>query len=617
VSLSGAGTPAPTPAASLSATALAFGDQTVGVPSGAQSVTLSSTGSGGASLTVSNIAVVGDYALGSGTDACTTGQLANGGSCYLFVSFTPATSGTRNGTVTITDDAGGASNATQTISLTGTGVAPAPAASLSATSVSFGNQVVNATGATQTVTLSNSGSATLTIASIVLGGVNPGDFGMSGSCAAGTLPAGGSCTIVLSFTPTVAGDRFATVTVTDDAGGSVGSTQAIALAGTGVAVAGPAVDVSPGALTFSSQIINTTSASQSVSFTNTSATSAWTITAVSLAGAQAGDFALDAAGTCVNGVSITAGGSCTVVVTFTPIAIGARSASVSVVSNAAGNPSVTLSGTGSATPVPGISITPASLGFGNQPVNSTSAAQVFTVTNTGNAALVLNQITRAGANAADFATAGSCASGVSVPAGQNCTLAITFSPSAAGLRGASVSVTSNASTQTVSVSGTGTTPALTLSETNHDFQSRAVGSATERAITLTNTGTATLALNQVSRTGTHAADFATAGTCANGVSVPAGQSCTLSIIFSPSAAGVRSAAVSIMSSVPTQTIGVSGIGVSTTGGSTNTTGANVGGGGCTIARGTSSDTTLVLLLLGAMWGWGQRCQRRHVFEGQE
>src|SRR5208337_3731035 len=150
-----------------------------------------------------------------------------------------------------------------------------------------------------------------------------------------------------------------------------------------------------------------------------------------------------------------AGGNCTISVTFTPTATGTRTAAVSISDNAAGSPqTVSLSGTGTA---PAVSLTPTSLSFASQPIDTGSTAQTVTLTNSGNATLTITSLVPAGANATDFSeTADTC--GGSVAAGRNCTIEVMFTPSAAGQRTATLSITDNASgsPQTVSISGTGT-----------------------------------------------------------------------------------------------------------------------------------------------------------------
>ena len=75
------------------------------------------------------------------------------------------------------------------------------------------------------------------------------------------------------------------------------------------------------------------------------------------------------------------------VVTFTPSATDARTATLNIISNAAGSPSVALTGTGTAVPAPGVRLAPQSLMISNQPAGSASTPVTVTLTNTGNTTL--------------------------------------------------------------------------------------------------------------------------------------------------------------------------------------------------------------------------------------
>src|SRR5207247_8134408 len=203
--------------------------------------------------------------------------LAASASCTINVTFTPSVGGTRTGTLTVTDNAGGSP---QTASLTGTGVAPG--ATLSPASLTFASQNVGTTSAPQAATLSNSGSTALSIGSIAITGADSGDFAQTNNCGS-SLAAGAQCTINVTFTPSAGGTRTATLTVTDSASGSP---QTASLSGTGVASAA----LSPTSLTFTSQNVGTTSAPQAVTLPN-SRSAALPITSIAITGADTGDVA--------------------------------------------------------------------------------------------------------------------------------------------------------------------------------------------------------------------------------------------------------------------------------------------------------------------------------------
>ncbi len=109
-------------------------------------------------------------------------------------------------------------------------------------------------------------------------------------------------------------------------------------------------------------------------------------------------------------------------------------------------------------PAPGASLSAASLMFSSQNMGSTSSAQTVTLSNTGNAALSISGIVLSGTNSGDFVQTNTCSS--SVAASANCTISVTFKPTATATRTASLKITDNAtgSPQTVSLTGTGVPP---------------------------------------------------------------------------------------------------------------------------------------------------------------
>jgi len=231
-----------------------------------------------------------------------------------------------------------AANSPQTGRLTGFGYG-IPKAAFTPPSVSFGNQNLGTTSATRSVTLSNPGTDTLKITSISLGAANPGDFKQTNTCPAALAPAA-VCSFTVSFAPTAAGSRTASLIVTGNLNNIAGSTQAATLTGTGTTLS---VTLSPATLTFASTAVGSTTATQVVTVKNTG-TSAVTLTSETITGSNASSF-IKSATTCTT--SQAAGASCTVSVEFKPAATGALTASLSVADNATGSPqTVTLTGTG-------------------------------------------------------------------------------------------------------------------------------------------------------------------------------------------------------------------------------------------------------------------------------
>ena len=113
-------------------------------------------------------------------------------------------------------------------------------------------------------------------------------------------------------------------------------------------------------------------------------------------------------------------------------------------------------GGGGGTTAPAVSLSPSSLSFGNQTVNTTSGAQAVTLTNTGNATLSISSITLTGTDAAAYAKTTTC--GSSLAANANCSISMTFTPTTTASTTASLSIATNAagSPATVALTGTGT-----------------------------------------------------------------------------------------------------------------------------------------------------------------
>jgi hypothetical protein len=546
--MAGPGQTASTPEVTLSPASLTFAEQLVGTTSAAQTVMLTNTGT--ASLSITSISVTGteggDFTQ---TNTCGT-SVAAGANCTISVTFKPHGDNTRAATLSISDNATGSP---QSVPLSGMGtyVELVPA------SLTFADQTVGTTSAAQTVTLTNTlPSATVTIDGVSITGADAGDFAQTNTCGT-SVAAGASCTINVTFTPTEAGTRTAAVSVSDGGGGSP---QTVALTGT----TGPSVTLAPTSLTFAGQNVGTTSAPQMVTLTN-SGGSALGVTSISITGADPGDFAQT--NTC--GTSVAAGANCVISVTFTPVATGSRTASVSITDNAPISPqTVGLTGTGTTGPV--ASLSPSTMTFSSQPVGSTSSPQVATLTNTGGSSLTISSIGITG----PFPDTTTC--GASLGAGASCTFSVSFAPTATGAAAGVLTVTDNATpgTQTVTLSGTGAASAYaSLSPASLTFAATNVGSAsTAQTATLTNTGDSTLTLTSIALTGANSGDFTYTSTCGSNTLQPS-VSCALMVTFKPTATGSRSAAITIIDNAPgsPQTITLTGTGITTPGASLSPT----------------------------------------------
>jgi len=425
-------------------------------------------------------------------------------------------------------------------------------AGVSAISIGFGSVVVNTTSPAQHLAVENTGSASLFISRVALSGTYASRFAQSNNCPS-SLAVGASCTISLTFTPNTPGNSSATLIVWT---AGLGSRKSVSLNGVGVTGGTPAAGLSPGSLAFASQPVGKTSGAGTATLDN-AGTAALSISSVTITGANPGDFAQ--ANNC--GSSLSAGSSCTFNITFTPAASGSRTALLSVADNSAGSPqTVSLSGTGT---VASASLSPTSLSFGNQSVNTTSGVQTVTLTNGGTAALSLSSIALTGANAGAFAQTNTC--GSSLAAGASCKVSVTFDPTATGSQSASVSFTDNASgsPQSLSLSGTGTSATVSLSPSSLSFANQPISvTSSTQIVTLTNGGSTALSISSLTITGTNAADFAeVANTC--GSSVAAGANCSIGVAFTPSTSKSETASLAIADNATgsPQTVSLSGLGI--------------------------------------------------------
>ena len=506
-------------------TTLAFGNQAVSSTSAALTTTISNPGT--ASLTLSSITLTGanaaDYAISANTCG---GSLAVGATCAVSVTFTPGSTGARTASLTFTDNAPASP---QNVALTGTGTQAG--ASFSPPFLAFGSQAVGTTSTPLTTTLTNTGSATLNISSITLTGTNPGDFLISANTCGTTLAASGTCTVSVAFTPSVASTRGANLTFADSA---PASPQNVALTGTGTGVAG--ISIAPSSIIFPSTKVGQESPTQQVTATNTGS-AIINITSILVSGGNSGDFQKTNT-TC--GATLAVGTSCTVNMSFLPTASGARSSTLVFTDSAANSPqSVALSGTATQS---GAVISPTSIAFPNTAVGVMSAGQNVTLTNNGTATLNISSILLGGTNPSYFSiSANTC--GATLAASANCVVSVTFTPQTAITATGTLSFTDDgpASPQMATLSGTGTTSALSFNPASLTFPNTALTvTSAPMTITVSNTGNGAVTISSIAVTGTNASNFAQTNNC--GASLAGNSSCTVTVRFTPSANGSRTAA---------------------------------------------------------------------------
>lgn len=200
-----------------------------------------------------------------------------------------------------------------------------------------------------------------------------------------------------------------------------------------------------------------------------------------------------------------------------------------------------------------MTLTPTTLTFNGQPVQSASSPQTVTVTNTGSTNLALSNIAITG----DFLETNNCSNVIT----QNgtCQISVTFSPAAAGTRTGTLTVSGNVAggQESVDLTGTGTTQSsiiLLPNSLNFGGQQVATTSAAQQ-VTLSNTSAASIALASEGVTGPFAIQTST---CSS--TLAANSVCTLVVVFQPTAAGSASGVLTVVSGQGTEMIGLAGNG---------------------------------------------------------
>ena len=249
--------------------------------------------------------------------------------------------------------------------------------------------------------------------------------------------------------------------------------------------------------------------------------------------------------------SLAVGANQLFTLTFAPTTIGPVSGVVTVTTAEAGAISSAITGTGdNAVPV----LSPSSLTFGPTVYGTSSGAQAVTLTNGGTTSLNITQIATGGNG---FAQSNSC--GSSLAPGASCSIAVTFTPAsdAGGTSTSTLSVSAVTGTQTITVSGTSVTAEAqaTYSPLYLVFGNQAVGtSSAPQSITITNLGAAPLPTSNL----TPSTGFSATSACPPSLSY--GQSCTVSVVFTPSAATSYMGTLSETSSTYDYTISIQGTG---------------------------------------------------------
>ena len=478
------GTSYAAPAISVTPASQDFGSIQVGTTAD-QGFTVQNTGGGTLSGSAS---VSAPFSVVSGSPY----SLAANESTTVTVSYSPTVVGSHSQSVSFTGG-GGASRQVSGSSY------PAPAISVMPASQDFGSIQVGTTS-NRTFTVQNTGGGTLSGSASV-----PAPFSVvSGSPY--SLTANQSTNVTVSYSPTVVGSHSQSVSFT---GGGGASRQV-----SGTSYLAPAISVTPPSQDFGSIQVGTTS-NRAFTVQNTGG------------GTLSGNASVPAPFSVVSGspYNLTANQSTNVTVSYSPTVAGGHNQSVSFTGGAGASRPVS----GTSYPAPAISVTPASQDFGSIQVGTTSN-RAFTVQNTGGGTLSGN----ASVPAPFSVVSGSL---YSLAANQSTNVTVCYSPTAAGSNSQSVSFTGGAGASRQVSGSSYPAPAISVTPASQDFGSIQVGTTSNRAFTVQNTGGGTLSGNA-----SVPAPFSIVS--GSPYSLTANQSTNVTVSYSPTVAGSHSQSVS-------------------------------------------------------------------------
>jgi Abnormal spindle-like microcephaly-assoc'd, ASPM-SPD-2-Hydin len=502
-----------------------FGDVGVGV-SAASNVTITNPST--TSIVISQVSVSGQtFSVASGVQFPIS--IPAGGTHSLMVGFAPVSTDAYSGQLTMMDPS---AKAIAQVSLNGRGGHHGgPKLTLSALSLSFGSETVNA-ASTQTLTLTSTGTSAVTVSSDAISGTG---FTIVGGILPATLNPNQTLALQVQFKPTATGAVTGQLTVSSNS--TMGGTAAVALSGAGTAAASPQLTLSASSLSFGSDTVNTAK-TMSLTLASTG-TSAVTVSSAAVSGTG---FAI------VGGTlpaTLNPNQTLALQVQFAPTATGTATGQLTLNSNSTtgGAAAVALSGTGMAPANPQLTLSASSLSFGSDTVN-TAKTLSLTLASTGTSAVTVNSAAITGTGftivAASFP--------VTLNPNQSVTLQVQFEPTATGAVTGQFTISSNSNTggtAAVALSGTGTaaSPQLTISAASLSFGSLTVNTASTLSLTLTSSGTSAVTVNSAAITG--------AGFTIVGGSFPATlnptQTSTLQVQFEPTTAGAVTGQLAISS----------------------------------------------------------------------
>ncbi len=444
-----------------------------------------------------------------------------------------------------------------------------PGGIFSPTSLSFTSRPLNSTSAAQNIAFQNNGTAPTTVSNVSVSG----DFALSSNGCTSAVAVSGSCNIGITFTPTAAGSRTGTLTVTSNA---VNSPATAGLSGLG---APPndnfvnAVIVNSGTFTHSTNTLGATEEGTdptgSCDFSSpTHAKSVW----YSYTPATSGQATINTRTSTYDTVLAVFTGTTG---SFQEVLNGCNDdinnvpeSPSEVIINVTGNTTYRIMVSGFSPndggalnfavtgPAPGstssLSYSTTSLTFPTQAVGFAGTPQGVVVTAVGGTVSNLSVGTASG----DFSRTHNCPA--SLTQGASCNVNVTFTPTQQGTRNGSILITSGTSdSQSITLTGTGDTLAVSPATLT---MSAVVGrSSAPQVVTFYNSSGSTQLMSNSSVTG----DYILTDGC-GGANVTNGNTCFVSVALLPSTTGARNGTLTITSGAGSRSVTLNGTGLNFT-----------------------------------------------------
>lgn len=396
----------------------------------------------------------------------------------------------------------------------------------SAGNLNFPLLSVGATSPAQMVTISSVGPLSISNVGIT------GDFTEYDDCPS-SMPNGSTCTLYVYFAPKASGVRTGTITFSTN--GFFSNISTINLMGTGTAIS---LTGSP--VNFGNVLVKATSATKTVTVKNNGST-AITMGAISLT--ETTDFTITSNTCPVSGSTLAAKSSCVISLTFTPQSTGTKKGAIIINDSDPTSPQIAgVIGVG----ISNVSLAPTAIAFPSTTVGGSSPVSKVTLTNKTGTSLTLGTPALSVSGPFVLATGSTCTNGLVIANLGTCTINVQFKPTALGYASGILSVSDSdvTSPQSVALSGTGTSIALTPTAIN--FGTVAKGTQASKALTVTNVGSTSVTMNGYNITGTYSADFSYSNGCP--ATLGAGQNCTITLYFIPSITGTEKATFKVYDS---------------------------------------------------------------------